>query len=71
MPVPVIAEWQGLKMSAGAITRLRPGDVLTLDPACAAQVQLRLGQVPKFNGRAGTSDGKWAVQLTAAINNPN
>lgn len=71
MPVPVIAEWQGLKMSAGAITRLRPGDVLTLDPACAAQVQLRLGQVPKFTGRAGTSDGKWAVQLTAAVNNPN
>jgi len=68
MPVPVVAEWQGLKMSAGAITRLRPGDVLTLDPACAAQVQISLNQVPKFTGRAGTSDGKWAVQLTAAVN---
>jgi flagellar motor switch protein FliM len=71
MPVPVIAEWQGLKMSAGAITRLRPGDVLTLDPACAAQVQISLSHVPKFTGRAGTSDGRWAVQLTAAVNNPN
>jgi len=70
MCVPVIAEWQGLKMSAGAITRLRTGDVLTLDPACAAQVQVRLSQVPKFTGRAGTSEGKWAVQLTAPINNP-
>ena len=41
VPVPVIAEWQGLKMSAGDITRLKTGDVLTLDPACAAQVQIQ------------------------------
>lgn len=70
MCVPVIAEWQGLKMSAGAITRLRPGDVLSLDPACAAQVQISLNRVPKFTGRAGTSDGNWAVQLTGTVNNP-
>lgn len=65
--VPLTAEWQGLKLSAGAITRLRPGDTLTLDPACAAQVIVRLGNIPKFFGRPGTSDGKWAVQLTNAI----
>ncbi len=63
--VPVIAEWQGLKMSAGEITRLKTGDLLALDPACAAQVQLRLNHVPKFIGRPGTSSGKWAVQLTS------
>lgn len=71
MNVPVIAEWQGLKMSAGEITRLKAGDVLALDPACAAQVQLRVNTVPKFTGRPGTADGKWAVQLTAIINNPD
>ena len=65
--VPLTAEWQGLKMSAGEITRLKPGDLLGLDPACAAQVLVRLGNVPKFFGRPGTSDAKWAVQLTAAI----
>lgn len=64
MPVPVSARWHGLKMSAGAITRLKVGDVLALDPACAAQVQISLSQVPKFTGRPGTADGKWAVQLT-------
>ncbi len=67
--VPVVAEWQGLKMSAGDITRLKVGDLLALDPACAAQVQILLNQVPKFTGRPGTSLGKWAVQLTGAINN--
>ncbi len=66
--VPVIAEWHGLKMSASEISRLKVGDTLALDPACAAQVHLRLSHVPKFTGRPGTSGGKWAVQLTT-INN--
>jgi flagellar motor switch protein FliM len=65
--VPVTVEWRGLKMSAGDITRLKPGDLLSLDPACAAQVLVRFGSVPKFLGRPGTSDAKWAVQLTSSI----
>jgi flagellar motor switch protein FliM len=65
--VPLTAEWQGLKLSAGDITRLRPGDTLALDPSCAAQVVVRLGNIQKFLGRPGTSDGKWAVQLTSSI----
>ena len=56
-------------MSAGDITRLKAGDLLMLDPACAAQVQILLNHVPKFTGRPGTSVGKWAVQVTAPINN--
>ncbi|HEX3624908.1 MAG TPA: flagellar motor switch protein FliM [Verrucomicrobiae bacterium] len=67
--VPVVAEWQGLRMSAGEILRLKAGDLIALDPACAAQVHLRLNQVPRFIGRPGTSGGKWAVQLTAINNN--
>jgi flagellar motor switch protein FliM len=64
VPVPVVAEWEGLKLSAGDITRLKSGDVLMLDPKCAAQVQLRLSHVPKFVGRAGLRGGRWAVELT-------
>ncbi|HLP78112.1 MAG TPA: FliM/FliN family flagellar motor switch protein, partial [Candidatus Paceibacterota bacterium] len=67
VPVPVVAEWEGLKLSAGDITRLKAGDVLMLDPNCAAQVQLRLSQIPKFIGRPGTRAGKWAVELTAPV----
>jgi len=65
--VPLIVEWHGLKMSAGEITRLQTGDVVMLDPACAAQVQLRVSRVPKFFGRPGTTAGKWAVQLTRSV----
>lgn len=67
--VPVTAEWHGLKMSAGEISRLKIGDTLALDPACAAQVHLRLNDIPKFIGRPGTSGGKWAVQLTTINTN--
>ncbi len=67
VPVNAVAEWQGLKLSAGAITRLEIGDVLMLDPHCAAQVQLRLSRIPKFFGRPGTRAGKWAVELTGRV----
>ncbi|HEX4343108.1 MAG TPA: flagellar motor switch protein FliM [Verrucomicrobiae bacterium] len=65
--VPLTVEWHGLKMSAGEITRLQTGDVVMLDAACAAQVQLRISRVPKFFGRPGTTSGKWAVQLTRPV----
>jgi flagellar motor switch protein FliM len=65
--VPIVAEWHGLKMSAGDITRLKSGDVVMLDPQCAAQVHLRFSHLPKFIGRPGTCSGKWAVQLTSQI----
>jgi flagellar motor switch protein FliM len=58
------AEWEGLKVSAAQITRLKLGDVLMLGPECAARVQFRLSQIPKFLGQPGMCGGKWAVQLT-------
>ncbi len=67
VPVPVVVEWQGLTLSAGDVTRLKNGDVLMLESASAAQVQLRLSHVPKFFGRPGTRAGKWAVELTAPV----
>jgi flagellar motor switch protein FliM len=65
--VPVVAEWQGLKLAAGDISRLKNGDVLVLDPRCAAQVQLRFSHLPKFVGRPGMRAGKWAVELTGPV----
>ena len=62
--VPVVAEWQGLKVSANDIAHLKEGNVLLLDPQCAAKVQLNFNRVPKFAGRPGTRGGNWAVELT-------
>jgi flagellar motor switch protein FliM len=71
LPVPVVAEWHGLKMSASEIAGLKVGDLLSVDTACAAQVRLLLNRVAKFNGRPGTVAGKWAVQLTSLISPEN
>jgi flagellar motor switch protein FliM len=62
--VTASAQWQGLKISAAEITRMKLGDVFMLAPECATQVQLRLSQIPKFIGKPGMCGGKWAVQLT-------
>jgi flagellar motor switch protein FliM len=61
------AQWHGLRISAGEISRLKPGDVLMLAPGCAGQVQLRLSQAPKFLGRPGVCGSKWAVQITEVL----
>jgi flagellar motor switch protein FliM len=65
--VPIVAEWQGLKLSANDIAQLKQGNVLMLDPRCAARVQLSFNQVPKFLGRPGTRAGHWAVELTNPV----
>ena len=67
MRVTASVEWEGLKITAGQVTRLKPGDVLMIAPGCANQAQVRLSQVPKFFGRPGTCGGKWAIQLTEPI----
>jgi len=62
--VTATAQWEGLKISAAEITRMKLGDVLMLGPDCAAQVQFRLSHIPKFLGKPGMCGDKWAVQLT-------
>ncbi len=61
------AQWQGLKISAAEITRMKLGDVLMLGPECAGQVEFRLSHIPKFLGKPGMCGGKWAVQLTELL----
>jgi len=65
--VTATAQWEGLKISAAHITRMKLGDVLMLGSECASQVQVRLGRIPKFLGKPGTCAGKWAVQLTEPV----
>ena len=35
MKVPLTVEWQGLKMSAGEVSRLKPGDILNIELTAA------------------------------------
>jgi flagellar motor switch protein FliM len=67
IPVGVNAEWQGLELTVRALSMLKPGDVLMLEPECFDQVRVSYARTPKFHGRLGTRSQKWAVELTAAI----
>ncbi len=65
--VPLVAEWQGLELTAREVLALKVGDVLQLSPQCAQQVKVRLADHHKFNARLGTLAGHWAVELTQVI----
>jgi flagellar motor switch protein FliM len=67
VPLAVTAQWDNLEISMRSLAQLRTGDVLALDPECFERVILRLAGQPKYQGRLGTQDGKWAVELTTCI----
>ena len=60
----VTTEAQGFELSARALSALKCGDLLMLDPKCFDQVDVRLEQMPRFHGRLGTRGNHWAVELT-------
>jgi len=65
--VPVVAEWQNLRLTARQLTGLKPGDVLPLSPDQSNDVKVRLARVTHFNGRLGTAGDRLAVQLTSIL----
>lgn len=62
--VPITAVWDHLELTARQVAGLKEGDVLTLDPDSPRQVKLRLAEMAKFQGRLGTTHGKWAVAVS-------
>ena len=67
VPVPVTAIWDDLELTARQVANLKVGDVLPLDVSSPRQITLRLAEMPKFQGRLGTSSGKWAVAVTDVL----
>ena len=65
--VPIVAEWQGLRLTARQLTQLKPGDVLPLAPGQSNDVKIRLAQITRFSGRLGTAGDSLAVQLTSVL----
>lgn len=65
--IPVGARWPSINLTARGLSQLKVGDILDLDPEVTGQVQVRLGDIPKFVGRLGTRGQKWAVEITKQI----
>jgi flagellar motor switch protein FliM len=58
------AEWKLNHLPARRVASLQVGEVIQLNSMLTEQVQVRLGAIPKFNGKLGMQGNKWAVQLT-------
>lgn len=65
--IPITAEWQGLQLTARQVTELKVGDVLEIPPEFTSEIHLRLANLQKFDGRLGTVDGRWAVEVTRIL----
>jgi len=65
--VRVTAGWEGLEMTAKEILALKVGDILPL-ASKAQQINVRVEDTLRFQGRPGSLAGQWAVQLTRIIN---
>ena len=61
--VPVSAQWTDLSVTARDLLKLKPGDIIPLDPNRLSQVEVQLAGHPKYTGRLGSLDQKAAVQI--------
>jgi flagellar motor switch protein FliM len=67
VPVKLTAVCPGLELAVQALGELKVGDVLPVDPQHFTKVEIHFGAVAKFVGTLGTSEGRWAVQLTQKL----
>lgn len=67
VPVQLTAVCRGLELAVQALGELKAGDTLPIDPQRLTEVEILVGAVAKFVGTLGTSEGRWAVQLTRKL----
>ena len=63
-PIRIRLQCSGLSFTTRELAGLKVGDSLPLDPQRLAQVQLCLGDKPKFVGSLGKVGNRWAMRVT-------
>jgi len=64
VPVSVVAQWEGIELTARQIAQLKIGDIVPLDASCVEEVKVRLANTARFKGRLGAAGDHLAVELT-------
>ena len=67
VPVKLTAVCSGLNLKVQALASMKVGDTVPVDPQLFREVEIHLGELAKFVGLLGTSEGRWAVQLTRKL----
>jgi flagellar motor switch protein FliM len=66
VPIGVTAQWNGLRLLARELAGIKPGEVIPLPSDFADNIHLHLAGQARFLGRLGTTDGRWAVEVSSA-----
>lgn len=66
-PLELSVVVQDISLSGEELSRLQSGDVLVTDTPTDGEVLVRIGGIPKFYARLGSSNGKRAIQITRRI----
>jgi flagellar motor switch protein FliM len=61
--IKITAGFQILKMTLRQLAQLKLEDVIEITPEMTNQIQVFLESNPKFKGRLGTSEGRWAIEI--------
>jgi flagellar motor switch protein FliM len=69
--VQLSAEWPSRQVNAGQVARLKVGDILEWDPGASTEIRLKIATSPKFLGRLGTRNGRWAIEVTGPYRDVN
>jgi len=67
VPLNLTAVCSGLNLKVQTLATVKVGDTLPVDAERLLEVEIHLGTAAKFVGLLGTSDGRWAVQLTRKL----
>ena len=67
VPVKLTAVCSGLNLKVQALASMKVGDTVPVDAQLFREVEIHLGDLAKFVGQLGTSEGRWAVQLTKKL----
>ena len=70
-PLELSVVVQDINLSAEELSQLESGDVLVTDTRIDGDVLVRIGGIPKFYARLGSSNGKRAIQITRRIDGAN
>ena len=53
--------------TAGALAQIQVGDFIPLDPEAVSHVLIQLQKMAKFEGRLGSQNNKWAIEITRVL----
>jgi flagellar motor switch protein FliM len=65
--VPLTVTCSGLELTVQSLAGLKVGDHVPVDPEQFTDARIQVNGVTKFAGMLGTSEGRWAVQVTRIL----